>query len=298
MTGNDALLDVLVRFHDMQRYQELDRCVFSLVTQSYRPVRINVITQRFTPADTEALRASLDPLMKLNAGAALNLVNFADNEPQDARSRLLNIGLQGAKGRFVSILDYDDTIYPESYGRLIKRLRGSAAAIAFGRIVVKYHEVFDDALIVTSKEHKFVGRGLIELFEDNFCPIHSFVIDRMKAPPQLLYFSELLSRLEDYDFLLRLTAKCRSDFALVDTPIGDYFYKNDGSNTVQISDTDTGKNAEDWSTAREYIGVIRETTKISPDVQRQLGLATPIAGLTISQVLRARAKWATVSKGA
>lgn len=291
MTVENNVIDVLVRFHDMRRFGELDRCVFSLVTQTYSPLRVNLLTQRFSEADVQEARSRLAPLFRLNSGAALNVINFADPFPKDARARLLNVGLQRTSGRFVAILDYDDTIYPEAYTKLVSQLEKTGAAIAFASVVVKHHDVFDDALIATAKERKFVGKGLIDLFHDNFCPIHSFVIDRARVPQGQLYFSELLARLEDYDLLLRLAAELKSDFGLVQTVVGDYYFKNDGSNTVQIADTDKSKDMEDWARARDYIAVIKEKTHVSLDVQRQLGLPRAIENLTIAQVLRAREKW-------
>lgn len=136
-----------------------------------------------------------------------------------------------------------------------------------------------------------MGHNLIDLLHDNFCPIHSFVVDRSVISPEHLYFSELLSRLEDYDLLLRIVASHMSDFEAVTIPVGDYYFKDDGSNTVQISDTDMGKDLDDWARAREYIRVIKETTIIQPHVQRQMGIAEPIAGLTIARLLRARERW-------
>jgi hypothetical protein len=282
----------------MARFDELDRCVFSVVMQEYRPASVNILAQRFTTDQIDALRARLAPVMAVANGVSLNVINFQEREPKDARARLLNMGLSHTSGRFIALLDYDDTIYPEAYTKLVERLRNTDCAIAFGRIVVKRRDVFEDALIVTAKENKFVGQGLLDLFTDNFCPIHSFVLDRSRIPAEQLYFSELLSRLEDYDLLLRIVSQCTSDFQIVAHPVGDYYFKNDGSNTVQVSDADTSKDLEDWTRARSYIGVMKAKTVISDVVQRRLGLAEPIGGLTIEKLVTTRRKWEESQKTA
>jgi len=287
----DRLLDVLVRFHSMSRFDELDRCLFSLVAQPYRPARINLLTQRFTGEETDELNRRLAPMLSLADDLTLNIINFAEADPVDARTRLLNLGLANTDGRYIAFLDYDDVIYPEAYISLIRRMRPTDCAIAFARVVVKRRDVFEDALMVTTKEELFVGAGLVDLFRDNFCPIHSFVIDRRRVPPDQLHFSEVLSKLEDYDFLLRLTAICPSDFGFVANVAGDYYFKNDGSNTIQTSESDASKDPEDWAQAREYIAALKEKTIISDRVQRQLALPELLGGLTIGRLVSAHQRW-------
>jgi hypothetical protein len=54
MVINSDQIDVVVRIHDAGRLQELSRCVFSLVSQTYRPLRIIIAAQRFSDADLAA----------------------------------------------------------------------------------------------------------------------------------------------------------------------------------------------------------------------------------------------------
>jgi hypothetical protein len=55
----EAGLDAVVRFHDTARLNELGRAIFSLVGQSYRPLRILLALQRFDAAAQAELREFL-----------------------------------------------------------------------------------------------------------------------------------------------------------------------------------------------------------------------------------------------
>lgn len=265
-------LDVIVRFHDIQRLCELERAIFSLIAQSYRPLHIYLALQRFEPESIERLRAKIDLLLKIGGDVRFSVLNWTGAEPVDARSILANLGIQSAKGRFVAFLDYDDVLYPEAYALLIGRLRATDAAIAFGGICVKVCNVYAAFTYVKEKQFPFAGSGLIDLFRKNFCPIHSFVIDRTRVPSQLLFLDPLLNRNEDYDLLLRLCAQCHSDFSLIKTIIGDYYLKSDGSNTIKTQSSTTRQSIKAWERAESFMEARRGTTPISTAVLRRLDL--------------------------
>lgn len=277
-------LDVILRFHDLQRSEELNRCIFSLVTQDYAPVAINLVTQRFTDDDLEALDQSLRPLMRLASGVTLHIFNYVEARPEDARSALLNIGISNCTGRYLAFLDHDDTIYPEAYRQLIEQLSKTSAVISFGTVAVKTREVFDDLLLVTSRKNPYRHRNLSNLFRENFCPPNSYVINRERIDPADLYFPADWNRLEDYHFLIRICAKYPSDFQLVGTVIGDSYVKTDGSNTTLTPFHQSNQMIAEWAQARQAIDVIKAATPVSADVQRLLGLAVDPA-LTVADLI-------------
>ncbi len=230
---NDKQLDTIVRFHDIRRLSELERCVFSLVGQNFKSLRIILALQRFSAQEIAKVRATLAPILEFEKSPQLSIVNWEDAEPADARSALLNLGLCAAQGRYIAFLDYDDVLYPEAYEVLVPRLEESGAAIAFATVRVVelnvYHRFFYAARKIIPS---YSGSNLLDLFRNNFCPVHSYVIDRMRVPKDILSFDTSLAMEEDYDLLLRICAVLQSDFSLVRTEIGDYFYKTDCSNTV------------------------------------------------------------------
>ncbi len=227
---NDGV-DVIIRFHDPRRAPELGRAIFSIVGQQLRPLRILLMLQRFTQGQQHDLMFDLGPVLSLPDAPELTVVHHDFVEPLDARSVLVNLGFAAARARYIAILDYDDVLYPEAYRLLRDRLIESGRAIAFGNIVLKRVDVYSGFLYAPARRAPFKGRQLTDLFRLNFCPIHSFLVDRKRVPGEELRFEPALTIEEDYEFLLRVCARVASDFALVDTEIGEYNFKNDSSNT-------------------------------------------------------------------
>jgi len=282
-------VDVIMRFHDLRRVDELERAVFSLVGQEVRPLRILLALQRFSDSEAEAVETRLSPLLSLPNAPQATLLRFNAEVPIDARSALVNLGFAAATARYVALLDYDDVIYPEAYRMLISRLRATEAGIAFGRIGVKLIDVFEDFLHVRASHKVFAGNSLIDLFHQNFCPIHSFMVDRARVPAEELRFEPLMTLEEDYEFLLRVCARVRSDFALIETQIGEYYYKTDLSNTIGANIAPEPKVLSNIQAALSFNDFRRRLTLLSREVQADLGLEDYQPDMTIRAFLDRRA---------
>ena len=280
-------IDTVVRFHDIRRLAELKRCVFSLAGQTYKPVRIILTLQRFDGAQIEAVERALEPLLEGGDAPQLALVNLTDPEPADARSVLLNLGVENATGRYLAFLDYDDVLYPEAYEMMIGRLRDTGAAIAFAKVRVMRIDVHGEFFYTRERvTPPYSGSDLLDLFHNNFCPLHSYVIDRSQVPAEMLRFVTTQTLEEDYDVLLRITAAHLSDFALVETELGDYYYKTDGSNTVPVNGGLVGEARLKFiREAKAAIEARRRGTIVAAAVQKSLGIRDPLQPRTIRQVL-------------
>lgn len=282
-------IDVILRVHDPRRMLELDRAVFSLVGQQYRPLRILMVCQRFAGETLAAIERHFAPMLEGAHGISLELLNFTREDPADARSELINLGFAAATGRYAALLDYDDVLYPEAYRLLIGQLIAGGGAIAFGRIAVAMADMHEHFVHAVSRKHPFSGGCLSDLFASNFAPIHSFVIDRGRAPREELRFEPRLTLEEDYDFLLRICAKARADFTLLHSEIGLYFFKTDQSNTVSRTGvTPPAELLARLEVARQFVEIRRCMTPIAPANQETLGVSPPVAGLTIREFLAQR----------
>jgi hypothetical protein len=278
-------LDVIVRFHDPTRLLELERAVFSLIGQSHRPLRILLTTQRFTAAELAATQAALAPMLSWAGEVTLTPLNLVQRGPADARSELINLGLAATTGRYLALLDYDDVLYPEAYGLLVGRLRAGDAGIAFARTPVLRADVHDGFLHARGMTHPFAGSSLGDLFRANFCPIHSFVVDRARVPPWVLRLDPTLTITEDYDLLIRLCAVVRSDFTLAGTDVGLYIMKTDASNSFDRDGDLSPALRARVAASDAFLEARRRLVELSPEVQRDLGMTTPIPGLTVRQWL-------------
>jgi hypothetical protein len=282
-----AGIDVIVRFHDINRLKELNRAIFSIVSQHYRPINIILCVQRFSEAQIDSVLSSLKPMLSIEDSPSLVIENFIEAAPIDARSALVNIGFRSAKNRFITFLDYDDIIYSEAYQLLSSNLRRTGASISFASINVKRITKFPSFDFVKEAETPFLGSNLLDLFEGNFCPIHSFMIDRQIINKEFLIFDALLTKGEDYDFLLRIVSQFKSDFSLIGTFIGSYSYKDDGSNTIIVEHGSNNAIQAAWKNSEEFLEGRRRITQISSEVQAQLGISPPKPGLTVRGLLDA-----------
>lgn len=278
-------VDVIVRFHDMRRVAELERAIFSLVGQEYRPLRILLALQRFSSDDEASLLERLGPLLSLPDAPALTVLRYQEPEPLDARSSLVNLGFAAADAAYVALLDYDDVLYPEAYRLLTDRARASGAGIAFAGITVKLIDLQESFVYPTARVEPFCGSTLTDLFRSNFCPIHSFLVDRRQVSSDQLRFEPTQTIEEDYEFLLRICATIPSDFSLVRTHIGEYYYKSDQSNTVAGKGEISAELRSRIEGAHMMNEARRRLTTLAPAVQRQLGLQDVRPSLTIRAYL-------------
>jgi hypothetical protein len=274
-------LDVIIRTHDPARLDELSRAVFSAAMQDYRPVTILVVCQRFGPDALAAVAETLAPIMAVAGDARLQVLNRPEPAPADARAALLNIGLRAGTSRHVAFLDYDDLIYAEGWRILIDELAASGAAMAFGAVLNA--SVRRDGVVpyVTAKRLVFHGSGLAQLLRSNFCPIHSYVLDRSRIGQADLVVDESLVALEDYDLLLRLASRHVSSFQHKDRAVGEYLLKDDHSNLNPMAGEGFG--GETWQAAVAEIERRKGRMVISPAVQAALGVSA--AGLTVAGYL-------------
>lgn len=278
----DAQIDCIVRLHDSRRLLELERCIFSLVGQRYRPLRIVLATQRFTRDEQRQVQEVLAPLLALPDAPELVLCNWEGSHPPDARTELLNLGLEAGTGRYVAFLDYDDTLFPEAYELLMSRLRDSGASVAFASVRTVGADVHADFVHVAGHvPSPFSGAGLADLFRGNFCPIHSYLIDRAGLPDGLLRFDTSLVWEEDYDLLLRLCSTVSADFQALPHVIGDYYFKTDNSNTIWSAPVLSVEKAKAYEDVAARIEMRRLLTVVAPEVQRGLLAADPDPALSI-----------------
>jgi len=279
-------LDVIVRIHAIARLPELERCLLSLIGQTYRPLVIHIVTQRFSPDDLATLQRLLDILARLEPDAALCLHNFTEAEPADARSCLINLGFAQLQGRYVYLLDYDDVTTPHGCATLIADLVATGATISFGKVIGAQLTVDGPIIMTRTRQDLYRGGGVTDMFRQNFCPIHSFIVDRSRLTAEALWFDPDRSRDEDYDFLIRTCAAYSSSFAKKEYVVGFYGLKDDGSNTVMTPGAETEARWAAWRRSAERIAERRATTLVSPRVQRQLG-RVPDPALTVARLLEA-----------
>ena len=256
-----AEVTTIIRVHSLDCMKLLHRAVFSLSGQDIG-VSVILMTQNFTSPDLALIEKQMRK-MQFGSVESITVTNVVDESKSDLRSRLLNIGMKNARTRFIHFLDYDDIMYPDAYAKLTAALKRSTAAIAFGSIVSAYFDFISSAPFITHKAREFHGKDKYDLFRDNFCPLHSFVIDLSKVDLDSLTFDEGLTALEDYSFLLDVVSRYDSDFSTLKYDVGEYFRREDDS--IRSADNeypDLALKLSRLQQAREVIAIKKRNTSV------------------------------------
>jgi hypothetical protein len=262
---NDAV-DTILRLHDATKLRQLSTALFALYTQHYQPVQPIIVLQNFSPAQVAAVRQTV-AAFDWSTPRRMPRMHNALVPSGDQRSKLLNEGLRLCTGRYLAFLDYDDVLYRHAYAYLVQRLCRTGAAVALARVYRK------DVVPGTAFDYHFArscpfqGRNRLDLFRSNFCPLHSYLLDRSLIPTEELWFDEALTRLEDYDFLLRICAQHPADFGGLDNFIGEYVVHSDGSNSFLSEYTQCDANRREWEAAQRHLARTRE--RLTPQLSVQ-----------------------------
>lgn len=261
MAIKKPIISTIIRISDPRYIWQLEEALFSLenMLDVDGPREAIVVSQNFNESDIFSLMNVFEYFSDRNF--KVKNINYVSEKNKDEREKLLNVGVETATGRFIAFLDYDDLMYPDAYKYLMEESLSAKSPIVFGSIRVSRSDRNDRYSYLYAYENPFEReRNLFELWYDNFCPIHSFVIDTNLIPKKEIYFEEGLKKAEDYALLLKITSKYGALF--IDKLVGEYQYRNDGTNTVQASagDLNVIKN-QGWITAKRRLNEIKGSLK-------------------------------------
>lgn len=256
------VVSVIVRFHDLAGLPKLERAIQSLHAQTGAIVQPIVVTQRFGRSDFKRTREAVLRQWFFDWLPEPVLVDYDEAGDGDARSALMNLGIDRHRGlgnRFLGFLDYDDLLYSHAYRTLMRPLLDSDVAVAFASVEMGHAVGLYDYDFVYDMSYPFHGRNKLDLVRDNFCPLHSYLVDCAKVPARELYFRSELSRVEDYDFLLRVAGPNPCDFSAIGRRIGVYLMRSDDSNSTPRHDGSAAdlEKQSIWKRNRERLDRLR-----------------------------------------
>ena len=158
-------------------------------------------------------------------------ITYIYNQDSIGRTAAINAGLRAAKGDWIGFLDDDDIIYPWHLELLLDAARQNNASMVYGnhnRVLFQNMEDFIPDKIVEWTPWEF-NRN--QLLVNNYIPINSYLF-RHDLLETVGFWDEDLERLEDYDFLLRLSTVC--NFFHVNKVTSEYRFYLDMTNTIFV----------------------------------------------------------------
>jgi glycosyltransferase involved in cell wall biosynthesis len=204
---NTDLVSIAIRTCKNNNFLLLCQAIESVKNNNYRPIEIIIVAQTMDTNFIKRIQNLVDTYKDKN----FQLKLFVNPTNEDQRAKNLNIGINQAKGKYLGFLDDDDIFYPDHLETLISALKANAN---------KYTWAYTDVLVPLCELNDFNGVKIISsdcpykkeqffldaFFQNNFIPIHSYILDREKINSELLQFDETLKVTEDYAFLLKIAA--------------------------------------------------------------------------------------------
>jgi GT2 family glycosyltransferase len=209
-------LSVIVRTKD--RPYLLKRALTSLANQTCREFDVLVVND-----------GGEDISLLLDEYRLFFPINYIYHQESKGRTAAINAGLHNAKGTWVGYLDDDDIVYPWHFENLLLGADQASADVVYSDC---NRSLFTD--IQSSSPVRLVGipsweYDRNELLVQNYLPIHSYIHKR-ECLEHVGYWDETFDRLEDYDFLMRLSALY--DFCHVPKVTCEYRFYLDAANSI------------------------------------------------------------------
>lgn len=132
-------------------------------------------------------------------------IKYIHSEISKGRTAAINIGWQAGKGNWISYLDDDDILYPWHLEVLFQSAESSKCKFVYSdynRALFLDEKKITPEILMGTTPWEYSRR---ELLIQNNIPIHTWFYAR-ECAEKIGLWDESLDRLEDYEFLLRLSA--------------------------------------------------------------------------------------------
>lgn len=155
-------------------------------------------------------------------------------EAPGGRTRALNTGLRAARGSFVAYLDDDDLFEPGHLEHLVAAASQDGVVGAYSDAMLIVQTTDGAGHYREERRQPIFGREFDadRLLFSNYIPLIC-LLHRREAALDAGVFDETFDLFEDWDFLVRLTA--RGPLAHVAEPTALYRIRDDGTNATTVS---------------------------------------------------------------
>ncbi len=209
-------ISVIVRTKD--RPQLLKKALTSLANQTLRDLEIVLVNDG--GADVSQLAASFEHCFP---------IVYIQHDAPRGRTAAINTGLEKTHAEWIAVLDDDDIVYPWHFETLWQIAEQSKAGVVYSDYNRALFATFGDLYPIRLIGAQPWEYSRPELEVQNYLPIHTWMY-KHEYVEKVGLWDESLDRLEDYDFLLRLSAL--HDFKHVDKVTCEYRYFLDHANSI------------------------------------------------------------------
>jgi GT2 family glycosyltransferase len=185
-------ISVIVRTKD--RPSLLTRALQSLANQTFMNFEAVVVNDG--GADVEALLEHFRQFFP---------IVYVYHPVSKGRTAAINAGHQNAHGDWIAYLDDDDILYPWHFESLWNATdQGKTKRVVYSSYNLVLYKHAQDLQPIKIKGEAFIEFNRSALLLNNFIPIHAY-LHPAEAAAKIGPWDEQLDRLEDYEFLLRLS---------------------------------------------------------------------------------------------
>ena len=179
----------------------ISNSIKSVLNQTYKNLEVIVVDDGSTDNTKEIIDKFEDERIKY--------IKLRENR---GGSNARNIGIQNAKGKFISFQDSDDIYYPDKLETQFKNLIYKNSNLDFCKIKVIFNDSYN-CFYPNSRQEDSISHGNIfnELIsKGNFISTQAMLIKKKFIIKYL--FDPFLPRLQDFDLILRMIPKVKISY--------------------------------------------------------------------------------------
>lgn len=244
------LISVIVPIYNEEKY--INRLAASIVSQTYEEVELILVEGGSTDKSANICDSWIEKWKELKPGnSSIQVIHIENKGVSYSR----NIGIDGAKGEYISFVDGDDWLEPDALSRMYDAIVSDASDMAGCSFVSRYDgadaKAPENAEEIKSKINKVASK---EFLENNIFAGDVHVWGRLykKSIVGDLRFIEGLTMGEDMLFLIEYVKKC-SYVSCLDYAGYNYFRNPKG--TMERPFTPAAMDqVKCWEIVREHLG--------------------------------------------
>lgn len=197
-----TIISVIIPAYNAQR--TILATIESVQQQTFKDIEIIVINDGSSDRTLDRLETVNDQRLKV--------YSYPNGGLPTARNR----GIALAKGQYLSFIDADDLWTPDKLEKQLAALQANPkASVAYSwlAVMLESDKYIDDPRLFSGKRVAFTGDVYTKLLVNNFIGNGSNILVKKEAIDLVGNFDPSFKSCEDWDYYLRLAAKC--SFAVV-----------------------------------------------------------------------------------